>query len=117
MKDKLPCIIRSIAVLLALTMLFSLAFACLYYFNLIQTKTFHILNWIGGVIAFGSGGILLGMYTEKKALLYAFLISILLGVFAIFIGEHTLLGMVEIFSKLAAYILMCMLFYTRKHKS
>lgn len=117
MKEKIQCILRSIAVLLALTMLLSLAFACLYYFNLIETKTFHILNWIGGVLAFAAGGYMLGIGTEKKALLYALSMSVVLGVLMFCIGEHSLMGLLEIGSKLIAYIVTCMLFYGKKHKS
>ena len=56
MKFKLQTYVRSVAVLLALTLLFSLVFAALYYFHAVSTSTFHILNWIGGIIAYGAGG-------------------------------------------------------------
>ena len=46
MKFKLQTYVRSVAVLLALTLLFSLVFAALYYFHAVSTSTFHILNWI-----------------------------------------------------------------------
>lgn len=117
MKDKIQCYIRSIAVLLALTMLFSLVFACLYYFNVIQTKTFHILNWIGGAAAFASGGAVLGMYIEKKALLNALIIIVILAIPALLLGDHTLMGYIEVFSKLAAYMILCLFLFTRKRKS
>ena len=61
MKFKLQTYVRSVAVLLALTLLFSLVFAALYYFHAVSTSTFHILNWIGGIIAYGAGGALLGI--------------------------------------------------------
>lgn len=38
-----------------------LLFSCiavLYYFHAVSTSTFHILNWIGGIIAYGAGGAL-----------------------------------------------------------
>ena len=53
MKSKLQTYLQSAAILLALTLLFSLIFAALYYFTWISAETFHILNWIGGAIAYG----------------------------------------------------------------
>lgn len=117
MKDKIQSYLLSIAILLALTLLFSLAFACLYYFNVIGTTTFHTINWIGGLCAFGGGGIVLGLRIEKKALFNAFFISMVLLVLALLIGNHTLMGIIEIISKVLCYILLCLLAYTKRSKN
>lgn len=74
MKFKLQTYVRSVAVLLALTLLFSLVFAALYYFHAVSTSTFHIMNWIGGIIAYGVGGALLGIGVNKKRCFMRFLL-------------------------------------------
>ena len=66
MKSKLQTYLQSAAILLALTLLFSLIFAALYYFTWISAETFHILNWIGGAIAYGCGGVWLGLQQQNK---------------------------------------------------
>ncbi|EFP62548.1 hypothetical protein HMPREF0983_00927 [Erysipelotrichaceae bacterium 3_1_53] len=74
MKSKLQTYVRSIAVLLALTLLFSLVFAALYYFHAVSTSVFHIANWVGGILAYGAGGVLLGIGVNKKRCFMRFLL-------------------------------------------
>ncbi|MGX8834170.1 YrzE family protein [Amedibacillus sp. YH-ame6] len=117
MKNKVQIYVQSIAIVLILTMLFSLVFASLYYFNVIQTNTFHILNWISGILAFGAGGFWIGKCIEKKALFNAFLVLLAVCIPALLLCEHTLLGYIEVLSKLLSYMAVCLFIYTTKHKS
>ena len=50
MKVKGITIAQSIGALLLIPLLFSLIFAALYYFNVISTSLFQILNWISGIL-------------------------------------------------------------------
>ena len=114
MKFKLQTYVRSVAVLLALTLLFSLVFAALYYFHAVSTSTFHILNWIGGIIAYGAGGALLGIGVNKKALFHAlaaafYLLSLLLSGFS-------LPALLENLSKALVYIAAAVIAFSRTHK-
>ena len=113
MKFKLQTYVRSVAVLLALTLLFSLVFAALYYFHAVSTSTFHILNWIGGIIAYGAGGALLGIGVNKKALFHAlpvfFLLSLLLSGFS-------LPALLENLSKALVYNAAAVIAFSRTHK-
>lgn len=110
MKEKLLAISKSLAVLCICTILFSLIFAALYYFQIISQSMFHILNWIFGVISFLAAGILLGFWIKKKALLHAL---ILLAIFAVAgflcMGEITPIRAGEFLSKLLAYAIGCAL--------
>lgn len=118
MKTKLRLLLQSIAILLALTLLFSLIFSCLYYFNAISTNTFHILNWIGGMIAFCAGGWFLGQGVTKKALLHALVVvGIMLIPSLLLLPAYTLMNLVEVASKSLSFILICMLTFTKMHKA
>lgn len=107
MKKTIQSITRSTACLLACTLLFSLIFATLYYFNLISTNTFHVGNWIAGVLAFAIGGFIFGRSIVKKALLHALLPLFFLTGIAVILCDHTLLGYVEVASKALAYVCSC----------
>lgn len=105
MKDKLQTIVRSLAVLLALTIVFSLIFSALYYFHVISQSLFHILNWIFGALSFAFAGILLGYGINKKALLHAFVIALLLAIPGfVFMSDYSLMNILEFSSKLLLYI-------------
>lgn len=118
MKDKLLTIVRSLAALLALTIVFSLIFSALYYFHVISQSLFHILNWIFGAIAFAFAGILLGLGINKKALLHAFCIVCMLALFGfLWMSEHTLIASIEFISKLLLYIVGCLFSFNRKSTS
>lgn len=105
MKDKLIIIIRSLAILLALTLLFSLIFSALYFFHVISQNMFHILNWIFGAISFFIAGIVLGAGIVKKALLHAFVIVIILALLGLFMMDSfAILAIVEFVSKLFLYV-------------
>lgn len=117
MKDKLLTIVRSLAVLLALTIVFSLIFSALYYFHVISQSLFHILNWIFGAIAFTLAGMLLGQGINKKALLHAFFITTILAIIGcLMISEYTLVALLEFISKLLLYIVGCIVSIHRKIK-
>lgn len=117
MKSKFQMYIQSFAILLVLTMLFSLIFALLYYFNAIQTKTFHTLNWIAGIFSYGSAGVWLGLKVEKKALLNAFLMIVMFAIPSLLLAQHNTLGWVECISKLCMYVLCCMLVFSKRKTS
>lgn len=117
MKAKAQIMIQSIAVLLALTLLFSLIFAALYYFTLISTSLFHILNWIGGCIAYAAGGALLGYCIKKKALLNAFIVAVILSIPAFLLSDFSFLAIIEILSKMLAYIAGGMILFTTSARS
>lgn len=106
MKDKLMCIGKSFALLLGLTLLFSLVFAALYYFHVISQTVFHTLNWIFGWIAFFFAGCILGFGIKKKALFHAFLCILIYGIVAFFfLTNHEVITIIEFISKLFAYLL------------
>lgn len=109
LKTKTQVILNSLAVLLACTLLFSLIFGTLYYFAKISTSTFHIVNWIGGIIAFLAGGCMLGFKVNKKALLHASLIVFGLSILMFLLSGFTFMTSIEIISKCFAYILACIL--------
>lgn len=110
MKDKLLAIGKSVAALCACTILFSLIFAALYYFQWISQAAFHICNWIFGILAFLFAGILLGIGITKKALLHALGILVIFAIIGFpWMDGYTLLNVVEFLSKLLAYALGCML--------
>lgn len=117
MKDKLLTIVRSLSILLALTIVFSLIFSALYYFHVISQSFFHILNWIFGAISFAIAGILLGYGINKKALLHALCIACVLAIIAFFVmDEYTLMNMIEFTSKLLFYIGGCIVALNFKTK-
>ena len=78
MKATLTVYVRSLAVLFALTLLFSLVFSALYYFHVTSAAIFHACNWIGGLLAFGAGGAMLGLGVSKKALFHALPVVVVL---------------------------------------
>lgn len=117
LKTKTQVILNSFAILLACTLLFSLIFGTLYYFAKISTSTFHILNWIGGIIAFMAGGCMLGFKVNKKALLHAFLIVLVLSVLMFLLSGFDFMTSIEIISKCFAYILACMLTFNLTNHS
>lgn len=118
MKQICKISLESIALLCASTLLFSLVFAALYYFMLISTSTFHTANWICGVISFVIGGVFLGILAQKKALLHAFVIAVLLFVLCMLLSNsYALMALIQIFSKCLAYILGCMIAYAKFKKA
>lgn len=108
MKDKINAIGKSMALLCACMILFSLIFAALYYFHVISQTMFHIFNWIFGLFSFLAAGVLLGMGIKKKALLHAF---VLIGIMALIgfwlMDSYTLITISEFLTKLIAYALGC----------
>lgn len=117
MKSKIRLFLQSFAVLFALTLLFSLIFAALYYFNVIHTQLFHILNWVFGVIAYGAGGYVLGRGIQKKALLNAFIVVAILLIPALILCDYRLMSLVEVASKSLSYLLVCVFIFNRTHTS
>lgn len=118
MKQICKISLESIALLCASTLLFSLIFATLYYFMLISTATFHTANWICGVIAFVIGGVFLGILAQKKALLHAFVIALLLFILCMLLSnDYALMSIIQILSKCLAYILGCMIAYAKVKKA
>lgn len=118
MKQICKISLESVALLCASTLLFSLVFAALYYFMLISTSTFHIANWICGVLAFVIGGVFLGIMAQKKALLHAFVIALLLFILCMLLSSnYTLISIIQTLSKCLAYILGCMLAYAKVKKA
>lgn len=117
MKIKAHQILNSIALLLAITLLFSLVFGLLYYFAKISTNTFHIMNWISGIIAFGAGGCLLGMHINKKALLHAFIIVVCIAIIMFLLADFSLMNTIEILSKCFAYVVACVIGFNLSHTS
>lgn len=116
MKEKLLAIGTSLAALCACTILFSLIFAALYYFQIISQSTFHILNWIFGALSYLASGLILGIGIKKKALLHAFGLMIVFGILAfLMMDAYTIMNMIECITKLLAYGLGCML-VTMKRK-
>lgn len=116
MKFKLQTYVRSVAVLLALTLLFSLVFAALYYFHAVSTSTFHIMNWIGGIIAYGVGGALLGIGVNKKALLHALPVAVVFFLLSLLLSGFSLYALLENFSKALVYIAAAVIAFSRTHK-
>lgn len=114
MKNTIQCFWRTIAVFVVLTILFSLLSACLYYTTCISSKTFHIMNWGCGMLAFGAGGGMLGYQITKKALINAFIVCFIVMIPMLLVGSHSLFGVVEVFCKLASFLALCMLIYTKK---
>lgn len=118
MKQICKISLESYALLCASTLLFSLIFATLYYFMLISTNTFHIANWICGIISFAAGGVLLGMLAQKKALLHAFvLVLILLILCMLLTSSYQMMSIVKTLSKCFSYLLGCMIAYAKKKKA
>lgn len=110
MKDKLLAVGKSLAVLCACMILFSLIFAALYYFHWISQSVFHLLNWLFSAFSFLFAGNLLGMGIKKKALVHAFVIIVIMAIIGFWQMEHyTLIAVVEFLSKLASYALGCSL--------
>lgn len=117
MKSKLRMYMQSIAVLLVLTLLFSLIFASLYYFNVISTKTFHIVNWIGGIVAFGAGGAILGVGLNKKALFNALPIIVIIWIPSLLLSGISIISILEVLSKSLSYVLFCFLLFSKTQKT
>ena len=113
MKFKLQTYVRSVAVLLALTLLFSLVFAALYYFHAVSTSTFHILNWI---IAYGAGGALLGIGVNKKALFHALPVAAAFYLLSLLLSGFSLPALLENLSKALVYIAAAVIAFSRTHK-
>ena len=116
MKSKLHTYVRSIAVLLALTLLFSLVFAALYYFHAVSTSVFHIANWIGGILAYGAGGVLLGIGVNKKALFHALPVAVFFFVLSLVLSGFSLTVLLENASKALIYCIATLLAFSRTHK-
>lgn len=118
MKQICKISLESVALLCASTLLFSLIFAALYYFMLISTSTFHMANWICGVIAFVIGGVFLGILAQKKALLHAFVIALLLFILCMLLSHsYEFMSILQTLSKCLAYILGCMIAYAKFKKA
>lgn len=118
MKQICKISLESLALLCASTLLFSLIFATLYYFMLISTDTFHIANWICGMISFAAGGVLLGILAQKKALLHAFVILLILFALCMLLSSnYQLMSIIKTLSKCLCYLLGCMLAYAKTKKA
>lgn len=118
MKQICKISLESLALLCASTLLFSLVFALLYYFLLISTSTFHIANWICGIISFAAGGVLLGMLAQKKALLHAFVLVLLLFVCSMLLTpNYQFMAILKTISKCLFFLIGCMLAYTKTKKA
>lgn len=115
LKTKLQVIANSLAVLLICTLLFSLLFASLYYFAGISSDLFHICNWISGVLAFIGGGCMLGYKINKKALLHAFVIAILLAIPMFILSGFSLMRIIENITKCIAYMLSTCITFNVTH--
>lgn len=115
MKSRLETYARSIGVLFALTLLFSLLFSTLYYFHWISTSTFHITNWISGLIAYGMGGAILGMGIQKKALFHALPVAIIFFLLSLILSGTALLVLCENLSKTLLYIVAAFVMAARSH--
>lgn len=115
MKTNAKTILQSIAVLLASTILFSLIFALLYYFHLVSGNTFYLLNWIFGAIAYAFSGFVLGYNINKKALIHAFGVVIILCIICFLIIESlSFLSIAKLISKLACYLAGCIIAISKK---
>lgn len=114
MKLKFQMYAQSFAILLISTLLCSLIFALLYNFNVISTKVFHICNWLFGIIAYGAGGFWLGKKVEKKALLNAFVMILILAIPALMLASPNMLGWLKCASKLATYMIVCMYIFSKR---
>lgn len=118
MKQICKISLESIALLCASTLLFSLIFSLLYYFNLISVTLYHNANWICGVLCFGAGGLLLGMLAQKKALLHAFVIAAILLCLSLFLSSSFELSvLLKSGSKILAYVVCCLFAYTKLKKA
>lgn len=116
MKENVLAIGKSLAVLCACTILCSLVFSALYYFQVISQTTFHTLNWLFGFVSFLVAGSILALFIKKKALLHAFVVLVVFLILALFLlKDVTLINLLEFISKLIAYLAGC-LFITVKRK-
>ena len=118
MKEKILVIVRSLAVLLAFTILFSLLFSALYYYHVISQTIFYFLNWMFGACAFAISGCILGIGINKKALLHAFLIVLMIGICGfLYMDTYTLITVTAFLSKLILYMLGCVFALRMKAKA
>lgn len=115
MKEKLLAIGKSLAVLCACTILCSLIFAALYYFQIISQTIFHTCNWIFGGISFLIAGIVFGIGIKKKALLHALFVLLPIMILGLlFMDSITVMGILEFFSKLLAYAIGCIIITVKR---
>lgn len=118
MKQICKISLESLALLCASTLLFSLIFAVLYYFMLISTSTFHIANWICGIISFAAGGFLLGFLAQKKALLHAFVLVLILFILCMLLSSgYSLMSILKTTSKCLFFLIGCMVAYAKRKKT
>lgn len=105
MNQKLRILLTSILIVYSITLLVSLIVGALYYFHLLSTSLFHITTWILGVCSYLLGGIYIGYNIQKKALFHAFINALFfLAMMLVFGFPTTLLSILELFSKLIAYV-------------
>ncbi|MCI8272304.1 MAG: DUF3792 domain-containing protein [Erysipelotrichaceae bacterium] len=115
MKSNAKILLQSIACLFLCTILFSLIFSILYFFHMINTNAFHILNWIFGAAAYLIAGFILGMGIQKKALLHALgVIAIIAVIGCLLLESFTLMVIIKLVSKLLCYTVGCAFALSRK---
>lgn len=107
--------LRSTAVLVGGSLLFSFLFSVLYYFNWIGLH-FYQLGCIGcGAILYGICGILFAKQAKKKVLLQALLILVFITLIGLFcLPEITLSSLVSLIIKGCSF-LGCVVFLISRH--
>ena len=74
------------------------------------------MNWIGGIIAYGVGGALLGIGVNKKALFHALPVAVVFFLLSLLLSGFSLYALLENFSKALVYIAAAVIAFSRKHK-
>lgn len=116
MNTKLQRLLQSLCLTFACILIVSLVLSTLYFFHLIDTPLFHILNWLLGILSYGIGGVYLGFVIQKKALLHAFINAFIFTIIMLLIHpSFTLINVLQMTSKLFVYLLSCVIAHNIKH--
>lgn len=97
----------SIGLLLGGLLLFSLISSALYAWNWIDANAYRLLNTLFGYLSLGCSGICFGAMIEKKALLQALFMGILVTLFALVLQEGS--GWIHLFAHSALWFGMAVL--------
>ena len=114
MNIKLQTYVESFAMLVVLTLLFSLIFSALYYFQWISCSTFHLLNITSAYLIYGCCGLWLGKHIKKKVLLHIFGILLPIGILSFLLWDKQITSMLLITGKLIVFLLCACAIFLRK---
>ena len=114
MNAKLQNYVESFAILVVLTLLFSLIISVLYYFQWISYSVFHLLNVTSSFFIYGCSGLWFGKNIKKKAILQILGMLLPIGTLSFLLCNKQLTSILLLIGKLFIFLLCACIIFLRK---